>query len=217
MGEFASTLNDLVDAHNDRDEIFQMKLKLANLEDRSRRNNVKIRGIPEKVKPPDLKDYFIYIMKAVLPDVPQEDLIIDCIHRLPRPKHIASHLPRDTIVRIPFYHTKDNFMAATRRRDSLPSDLQDLSFFADLSAFTMQQRRQLATITKPLNNHHITYRWLYPAKLLVIRDGTTHLISNVKEGLHLMREWQIIASDTTDERNISSLVSTPNNYVAETG
>lgn len=60
MGEFACTFNDLVDAHNDRDDdMLQLKLKLANLEDRSRRNNVKIRGIPESVKNPDLKPHFI--------------------------------------------------------------------------------------------------------------------------------------------------------------
>lgn len=155
MGEFASTFNDLVDAHNDRDdEMMQMKIKLADLEDRSRRNNITFRGIPETVKPPDLKKY-LDVMKVVLPDAPLEDLLIDRIHRLPKSKHIAFHLPRDTIVSIHFYHTKDQFMTTARQRDSLPSDLQDLSFFADLSAFTMQQRHQLATITKPMNNHHM--------------------------------------------------------------
>lgn len=54
IGEFASTFNELVDAHNDRDdEMMEMKIKLADLEDRSRRNNIKIRGIPETVKPPE--------------------------------------------------------------------------------------------------------------------------------------------------------------------
>lgn len=81
MGEFASTFNDMVDAYNDRDdELMSLKMKIAVLEDRSRRNNVKIRGIPESVKPPDLKEYFLNLMKAALPDVPLEDLVIDSIH-----------------------------------------------------------------------------------------------------------------------------------------
>lgn len=153
------------------------------MEDRTRRNNVKIQGIPESVKPPDLKKYFVNLMKAALPEAPLEDLVIDHIHRLPNPKNIPSHLPRDTIVRIHFYHIKDQFMIAARSRDDLPSEMQDLSFFADLSAFTMQQRRQLATITKPLNNHHIPYRWLYPAKLLVTKDGASFVIATINEGL----------------------------------
>lgn len=135
MGEFTTTFNEMVDAQNDRDdEIVQIKTKLADLEDRSRHNNVKIWGIPESVKPPDLKNYFVNLMKAALPDAPLEDLVINRIHRLPRSKNIPSHLPRDTIVQMHFYHIKDQFMSAARCRE-----LQDLSFFADLSAFTMQQ------------------------------------------------------------------------------
>lgn len=49
------TFNELVDAHNERDdEISWLKAKVADLEDRSRWNNVKIRGIPESVTAPDL-------------------------------------------------------------------------------------------------------------------------------------------------------------------
>lgn len=77
-----------------------MKTKLADLEDRLRRNNIKIQGIPESIKPPDLKVYSTNLLKDVLPDVPLEDLLIDHIHRLQRPKHIPSHLPRDIIARI---------------------------------------------------------------------------------------------------------------------
>lgn len=82
MGEFTTTFNEMVDAQNDRDEeIVQIKTKLADLEDRSRLNNVQIQGIPESVKPPDLKNYFVNLMKAVLPDAPLEDLVIDLIHK----------------------------------------------------------------------------------------------------------------------------------------
>lgn len=184
MGEFANTFNDMVDA--------QIKTKLADLEDRSRRNNVKIRGIPKTVKPPDLKNSLVYLMKLALPEAPLEDLVIDRIHRLPKPKNIPAHLPRDTMVRIHFYHIKDQSMAAARRSNAMPQEMQDLSFFADLSAFTMQQHKQLATITKPLNNHHIPYRWLYPAKLMVTKDGESYVIATIKDGLQLLKEWKIL-------------------------
>lgn len=218
MGEFTSTFNDLVDAHNERDdEIHAIKTKLADLEDRSRRNNVKIRGIPELIKPPDLKEYFTNIMKAALPEAPLEDLIIDRIHRLPRPRNIPDHLPRDTIVRIHFYHIKDQFMMIVRRRENLPQELQGLSFYADLSAFTMQQRRQLATITKPLNNHHIQYRWLYPAKLLITKEGKSQVITNIKEGICLLREWQLIDPSNNGYDKPHSPSSTRASSDTETG
>lgn len=45
MGEYASTINDLVDANeSNEDDIEVIKAKMADIEDRSRMNNVKIRG-----------------------------------------------------------------------------------------------------------------------------------------------------------------------------
>lgn len=68
----------MVNAHNDRDdEIMRINTKLANLEDKSRQNNIKIRGIPESVKLPELKNYFINLLKASLPEAPLEDLFTD--------------------------------------------------------------------------------------------------------------------------------------------
>lgn len=52
IGEFATTANDLVDAHNtSADELDWIKAKIEDMEDRFRCNNVKIRGIPERVQP----------------------------------------------------------------------------------------------------------------------------------------------------------------------
>lgn len=55
-GEYATTINDLVDAHDMVEkEHMWIKAKLADLEDGSRRNNVKIRGIPESIQSPELR------------------------------------------------------------------------------------------------------------------------------------------------------------------
>lgn len=51
-GKFTTTFNNLVDAHNEReDDVEWIKAKLADLEDRSRHNNVKIHDIKETIKP----------------------------------------------------------------------------------------------------------------------------------------------------------------------
>lgn len=48
MGEFATTINDLVDASEEKDEEMEwVKAKIADIEDRNKRNNLKIRGIPQ--------------------------------------------------------------------------------------------------------------------------------------------------------------------------
>lgn len=55
MGEFTTTINDLIDAHEGKDKDMEwVKANLANMKDRSRCNNMKIRGVPENVQQADL-------------------------------------------------------------------------------------------------------------------------------------------------------------------
>lgn len=104
MGEISETFNSMVDAHNEHeDDIVWLKSKVADLEDCSRRNNVKIRGIAELVKTSELTAFLTNIIKEALPDLPLEERIIDRIHRLQKPRHIPEKLPRDTIARIHYY------------------------------------------------------------------------------------------------------------------
>lgn len=53
MGEFSGAHNGLVDDQL-KDEVASLSVKLAYLEDRNRRNNVKLRGVPESVLPSEL-------------------------------------------------------------------------------------------------------------------------------------------------------------------
>lgn len=78
MSVFAETLNELVDSHNSRsDEIDWIKVKLADLEDRSRQNNLKIRGISESIMQDNLHAYVTEMFQAIFPDVSSQELAID--------------------------------------------------------------------------------------------------------------------------------------------
>lgn len=58
MGEYVTSFNTLVDAHEaQKEDLTWIKNKLADLEDRSRCNNLTIRGIPEMVSVSQLPHY----------------------------------------------------------------------------------------------------------------------------------------------------------------
>lgn len=100
-----------MDAHFEvEDELRQLRIKVAESEDRARRNHIKFRGIPEMVKNADLQDFFQQLMLKVIPTLTPADLIIDGAHRLPKPPHIAEQIPRDVIARIHFFHVKHQLM-----------------------------------------------------------------------------------------------------------
>lgn len=70
MEDCASTVNNIIDAHYAHNEEHSwIKDILADLEDRSRRNNVKIRGIAEDLQAHNLSSYARGIIKALLPEL----------------------------------------------------------------------------------------------------------------------------------------------------
>lgn len=83
-------------------------------------------------------------------------------------------------------------MLTMRKKDQIPAQYQHLQFYADLSQYTLQKRKNLNTITKEPRNHNIMYRWGYPTKLSITRDGRTHVVNSLEKGLSLLEEWKII-------------------------
>lgn len=98
MKDCVSTVNKVIDVYEDiREEQTWMLAKLADLEDRSRRNNVKLRGIPESILPADLPKYARDLMHIIIPEVLPRDILIDRIHRIAKPSHLATTVPRDVL------------------------------------------------------------------------------------------------------------------------
>lgn len=92
-----------------------MTAKLADLEDRSRRNNNKFCGIPEPVSAMDLKGFLCQLLCTLVPEANDAELVIDRAHRLPKPSFLSDTVPRDVLARIHYFHVKDNAMRAIRK------------------------------------------------------------------------------------------------------
>lgn len=199
MTECTTTVNDMIDTLDEvRDEQDWVRAKLANLEDRSRRNNVKLRGVPETIQSAELQNYAKDLIRTILPDISPRDIIVDRIHRIAKPSHLAASVPRDVLMRIHFFHIKEKLMAEARLKSPLPRPYEEIHLFPDLSKYTLQLRRNLNPITKGLFNHKILYKWRYPATLLVTRNGYTHTIGDLRKGMHLLHEWGIILEPPLD-------------------
>lgn len=199
MTDCSTTVNDIIDAVDDiKGEQEWVRAKLADLEDRSRRNNVKLRGVPETVPPGDLPKYAKDLIHTIIPDAAPRDIIIDRIHRIAKPSHLAASVPRDVLMRIHFFHIKEKMMSEARSKGPLPRPYDGIQIFPDLSKYTLQQRRKLNPITKGLSNHKIQYKWRYPATLLIAKNGTTHVVSDLMKGLRLLHDWGIILEPTVE-------------------
>lgn len=195
MGEFSNAHNELVDSHNQlEDEVATLTAKLADLEDRNRRNNIKLRGVPESVSQSELVPYIQQLIKVTLPHTSKQDLILDRAHRLPKPKNLPTSLPRDVIVRIHFFQIKEQLMQAARRSPHLLEPFHKVTLYADLSQHTIQARRKLSSITSIQRQHKVLYKWGFPTKIIITKDGTTYVIPSVEKGPAILKQ---LGLDTT--------------------
>lgn len=147
MSDLTSSFNTMVDAQsNHSEEIAWLKNKVADLEDRSRRRNLKIRGIPETIPATQLLSYTQAFFSTLLPSLTPQDLIVDRIHRIPKPSFLPENTPRDVLLRVHFYHIKEQILTISRRTDIRHPQYADLQLLLDLSRHTLQQRRNLLPI-----------------------------------------------------------------------
>lgn len=100
------------------DEQSWIKAKLADLEDHSRCNNVKIRGILESIPPAELPKYANDLMHAILPNATSLEISIDLIHGISK-HHLAASVPRDVLMRVHFFRAKEMLLAAARSAGTL--------------------------------------------------------------------------------------------------
>ncbi|KAK5852468.1 hypothetical protein PBY51_023934 [Eleginops maclovinus] len=105
------TVSGLKDDHN------ALKLKVDDLEGRSRRNNIKIIGIPENEgggKPTEFVEALI--LKLFGEGSFRSPVVIDRAHRVLRPPPTAGANPRAIIARIHFYREKELILGLRRDR-----------------------------------------------------------------------------------------------------
>ncbi|CAH2222765.1 Hypothetical predicted protein [Pelobates cultripes] len=118
-------------------------------------------------------------------------MLIDRIHRIPKPTYLPDSTPRDVLFRTHFFHIKELVLKVSRTREQPLEDYPGVKLFNDLSAATLKKRRTYHQVAEALRQHGTKYRWGYPTKMLVQHGGTLRPISTPEEGIKLLKEWNI--------------------------
>lgn len=166
--------------------------KIDDLENRSRRYNFRIRGIPESFT--DTTAIVQELILHLLPDIPSHKLELDRAHRaLTAPRDDG--LPRDIIAKPHYYAVKEQVMA--RARDIADLQLRDhkIQIFADISPNTIQKRRNLKPLLQPLIAKNIKYYWAFPFRLNFTYRNKKHSFSTFQEGEALLQKLGLISLD----------------------
>uniref|UniRef100_A0A8C5P9X2 Uncharacterized protein n=1 Tax=Leptobrachium leishanense TaxID=445787 RepID=A0A8C5P9X2_9ANUR len=151
-----------------RDRYESLQDPVEDLDNRSRQSNLRLREIPESIV--DLRDFLHRYFRLLLPEIPEEELLLDRAHQALRPRPAETDPPRDVVIRCDYYTTKEAIFRAVRNTTPAMEGVTP-HFYNDLAPSTLQKRRTLKPLTDLLRQHGIRYRWGFPFRLLIPHNG----------------------------------------------
>lgn len=154
-----------------------LQLQAEDSENRSRRNNVRIKGISETIKTPDLRKTAIDIFNKHLGNPSDTHIELDRVHRSPAGLVPEQGSPRDVLCRVHFYKVKEDIMRAVWQKGALEFAGQEVQMFPDLSRQTKIRRRLMRPLLDQIQANGATYRWGYPLSLIIKKDERAFILS----------------------------------------
>lgn len=165
-----------------RGEIQRLQDKCEDLENRSRRNNLRIVGIAEGEEGNKPTEFISNFLKDIL-DL-EETPLIDRAHRLTlsQPKPGA---PRPFIMRVHFFHVKEEILRLSKEKGALEYNENAIYISGDLTAAEAKKRAAFSDVRKMLQNiPDARFGFRYPATLrITLRDKEEQRFKDPKKAL----------------------------------
>lgn len=158
--------------------------KVVDLESRSRRNNIRIVGLPESLEGPRPS---VFSAQALV-DILGEDILpsppeIDRAHRALTSKPAAGKKPRPVIIRLHRYLQKELIIREARaKRGKLIYKGSPVAIYEDYAPEVVSQRTKYRSVMAELYNLGYKPTLFFPARLSIwMKDGGKKMFSSVTE------------------------------------
>ena len=148
--------------------------KYEDLEARSRRNNIRLLGVPEGVEGPRPTDFIAQLLRDLLGL--NETPLLDRAHRTLREKPKEGEPPRPILARIHFFHVRSLILQRAGEASPLLYKGKKVSVFPDYTSSVAKKRAAFTPVKRILRSHSaVRFGLLYPAVLrITMPDGTSH-------------------------------------------
>lgn len=159
----------------------KLRAKLSDLEGRSRRNNIRIIGVPEgeeKGRPTEFVSNLI--PKLLGDDNFTKPVVIDRAHRTQQPKPPEGSRPRMIIARVHLTQEKEKILRLGRQ-SSMEYEGNRILIFPDYTAEVMEQRRSFREVLQLLREKEIRHSLRFPARLHIHHRGQVKVFDHPDE------------------------------------
>lgn len=160
-------------------QVKALQEKSVDTENRMRRNNLRIIGLPEKIegnKPAEFAESFL-ISLLDLPAMPPT-FVVERAHRIPPTPPIPGNPPRPLLLRLLNSRDRDRILAAARAKQELRFNNAKIMLFPDYSPEVQQRRRAFTEVRRRLKDKGLKFSLLYPSKLRVVDGDRAHFFTD---------------------------------------
>ncbi len=170
-------------------ELLNLRQKVAEMEDRSRRSNLRLVGLPESAEGENAIQFLQDNLPLWIPSLAGEKIEIQRAHRIFTTQDKTSR-PRTLIFRLLRYQDREKILNGARALSSPPThqmtsegktSASRLLFFPDYSNDTAQRRKAFDAVRKQLANRGLRPFLRYPATLKVRHNGSLHFFESVAD------------------------------------
>lgn len=124
-------------------------------ENRDRRKNLRIRGLPEPSQTENLKEVIGRVFNPIILKEESNEIKIERVHRIRRPQGMSIDIPRDIIVRFESWEVKNHIWRNLKGKSPITFEGKEIQIFQDLSQETLRRRRTLKPLLKILQEQEI--------------------------------------------------------------
>uniref|UniRef100_A0A673W4H9 L1 transposable element RRM domain-containing protein n=1 Tax=Salmo trutta TaxID=8032 RepID=A0A673W4H9_SALTR len=181
-----STVEDTIARHDQvlielqKDNAY-LKNKVDQMENQSRRSNIRVVGLKEDSEGRDPVRFFTRI-----PDVLgiinfTKPLEIERAHRTSAPKPRPDEPLRAILIRFLHFQDTEKILQLARANGDIPIDGKRVSLFPDMSADLARRRKQFRPAAKALKEKNTTGYLIHPAWMKVQYKGRSHIFNTPGE------------------------------------
>ncbi|KAK7896661.1 hypothetical protein WMY93_004490 [Mugilogobius chulae] len=153
--------------------------KCVDLENRSRRQNIRIVGVAEGAEANNANNFVARFLVEVLGGENfDRAIVIDKAHRSLAPKPRLGEKPRAIIARLHYLTDKEKVMSLSRAKGKLSFEGSPVHIFPDMSPEVGRQRAAFNQVKAKLRDAGVQYSMQFPARLVITVDGTRHMFKD---------------------------------------
>ncbi|KAK7896592.1 hypothetical protein WMY93_021917 [Mugilogobius chulae] len=184
--ERISTLEDMLSNTTTdlQDSLKQLKVlqqKTDDLENRGRRKNLVLMGLPEKAEGPNPLKFVQNMLSKWLNINTDSPIELERAHRILKPFPADGKPARPLLIRFLRFQDKEMVLRAAKKSQCLREGEAKLTFRQDLSAEVRRKRRESSEVIEILRGKGMFRGFAYPSRLRVLQGGSILFFDNPKD------------------------------------